>query len=119
MGIHVQRARVRQSVARTDPIRRKVRWHQVLSRRSYSVPGSNALWHIDGHHSLIGWRFVIHGGGVDGYSGMIVYLQCSTNNKSLTTFGEQPVNAVYHHVSDLTKVEKMLWCVISWFLREE
>ena len=52
MGIHVQRARVRQSVARTDPIRRKVRWHQVLSRRSYSVPGSNALWHIDGHQSL-------------------------------------------------------------------
>lgn len=50
MGIHVQRARVRESVARNDPIRRKVRWHQALSRRLYDVPGLNALWHIDGHH---------------------------------------------------------------------
>ena len=84
-GIRVQRARVRQSVARNDPIRRKVRWHQTLSRRSYSVPGPNALWHIDGHHSLIRWRFVIHG-GIDGFSRMIVYLQCTTNNKAESVF---------------------------------
>lgn len=43
MGVHVQRRRLRQSVARNDPIRRRIRWHQVLSRRSYSVPGPNAL----------------------------------------------------------------------------
>ena len=85
MGVQVQRARIRQSVARSDPIRRKVRWHQVLTRRSYSVPGSNALWHIDGHHSLIRWRFVIHG-GIDGYSRMVVYLQCATNNEARSVF---------------------------------
>ena len=84
-GVRVQRHRIRQSVARTDPIRRKIRWHQVLSRRSYFVPGPNSLWHIDGHHSLIRWRFVIHG-GIDGYSRMIVYLQCSTNNKAESVF---------------------------------
>ena len=24
--------------------------------------GPNALWHIDGHHALIRWRLVTHGG---------------------------------------------------------
>ena len=45
-GIRVQRSRVRQFVASNDPIHRNMRWHQVLSRRSYSVPGPNSLWHI-------------------------------------------------------------------------
>ena len=84
-GVSVQRRRLRESVARTDPIQRHVRWHQVISRRTYSVQGSNSLWHIDGHHSLIRWRMVVHG-GMDGYSRMIVYLECSTNNRSLTVY---------------------------------
>jgi len=33
------------------------------------------IWHIDGNHSLICWRFVIDG-GIDGYSHMITYLHC-------------------------------------------
>ena len=52
-GIRVQRCRVRQFVASNHPIHRNMHWHQVLSRRPYSVPGPNLLWHIDGHHSLI------------------------------------------------------------------
>ena len=31
------------------------------------------------------WRFIIHG-GVDGFSRMVVYLQCSTNNRASTVF---------------------------------
>ena len=84
-GVHVQRQRVCESVARCDPLRRRFRWHQVLSRRSYNVPRPNSLWHIDGHHSLIRWRFVIHG-GIDGYSRMVVYLQCNTNSKAESVF---------------------------------
>ena len=84
-GVFVQQYCLRESIARTDPIRRHVRWHQVVSRRTYSVQRSNSLWHIDGHHSLIRWRFVVHG-GIDGYSRMIVYLECSTNNRSLTVY---------------------------------
>lgn len=84
-GIHVQRYRLRESIIRTDPVRRLVRWHQVISRRTYSVKRSNSLWHIDGHHSLIRWRLVIHG-AIDGYSRMIVYLSCSDNNRSSTVF---------------------------------
>ena len=33
-GVFVQRYRLRESIARTDPIRRHVRWHQVVSRRT-------------------------------------------------------------------------------------
>ena len=39
--------------------------------------------HIDGHHKLIRWRFVIHG-SIDGYSRLITYLKCCTNNKAAT-----------------------------------
>ena len=38
-----------------------------------------------GHHSLIRWRLVIHG-GIDGYSRMVVYLHCSTNNRAESVF---------------------------------
>ena len=32
---------------------------------------------------VIRWRFVIHG-AIDGYSRMVVYLACSTNNEAST-----------------------------------
>ena len=38
---------------------------------------------VFGHHKLVRWRFVTHA-GVDGYSRMIVYMRCSTNNRSST-----------------------------------
>ena len=80
-GVHVQRQRLREAVARCDPISRRLRWHQVLSRGAYFVPRPNSLWHTDGHHSLIRWRFVIHG-GIDGFLCLIVYLRCHTNNRA-------------------------------------
>ena len=55
----------------------------IIHRRAYSVKGTLALWHIDGNHKLIRWGFIIHG-GIDGYSRKIIYLWCSTNNKSET-----------------------------------
>ena len=42
-------------------------------------------FNADGHHKLIRWRMVPHG-GIDGYSRLIVYLQCSSNNKSSTVY---------------------------------
>ena len=84
-GINIQRYRLRSSIIRTDPVRRLARWNQVITRRKYSVTRSNSLWHIDGHHSLIRWRIVVHG-GIDGYSRAIVYLAASTNNRSLTVY---------------------------------
>ena len=33
-------------------------WFNTIIRRVYSVQGPNSLWHIDGLHCLIRWRFV-------------------------------------------------------------
>ena len=40
---------------------------------------------IDGHHKLIRWKTVTHG-GIDSYSRMITYLKYSSNNKSLNVY---------------------------------
>ena len=50
--------------------------------------------HVDGHHKLIRWRFVVHG-GIDGFSRCIVYLCCSTNNRA-DTVSSLFLNAVDH-----------------------
>ena len=57
-----------------------------MSRRVYFVPWPNSLWHLDGHHSLIRWGFIIHG-CIDGYSRRIIFLHCSTNNLASTVLG--------------------------------
>ena len=82
VGLRVQRDRIRASIGRVDPENSRIRW-AVICRRSYSVAGPNSLWHIDGHHSLVSWGFVIHG-GIDGFCRLIVFLKCSTNNRSDT-----------------------------------
>ena len=70
---------------RVDPINVCMRRMRVIQRCSYSIPGPNALWHIDGHHSLIRWRTVVHG-GIDGFSRLVTYLHYSTNNQADTVF---------------------------------
>ena len=39
----------------------------------------------DGHHKLVRWCFVTHC-GIDGYSRLVVYLKCSTNNNASTVY---------------------------------
>ena len=79
-GIHVPRHRVREFICVQDPIAVLLRWTIATTRRKYSIPGPNALWHIDGLHKLIRWGFVVHG-CIDRFSRMITYLKCATNNK--------------------------------------
>ena len=83
LGLRLQRDRVRASLTRVDPENTALRWACVITRRVYSVPWPNSLWHIDGHHSLIRWGYVVHG-CIDGFSRMIIYLNCATNNYSVT-----------------------------------
>ena len=83
IGIVVPRSKLRASIHRIDPFSTAVRRSITIRRRIYHVEGPNSLWHIDGHHKLIKWRFVVHG-GIDGFSRTIVYLHCSTNNRSST-----------------------------------
>lgn len=73
----------KKSIARVDPVNSRIRWAAVIARRSYRVAGPNSLWHIDGHHSLVKWGFVIHG-AIDGFSRLVVFLKCSRNNESET-----------------------------------
>ena len=82
-GICVQRWRVRASIHRVDPVNTALRRSGTVQRRVYRVAGPNAVWHIDGNHKLIHWRFVIHG-AIDGYSRTITFLKCSTNNTAAT-----------------------------------
>ena len=82
-GCVVQRERVRQSLRRIDPAGSQRRLTRALHRRVYSVPSPNALWHIDGNHKLIRWRFVIHG-GIDGFSRLVVYVRAASNNLART-----------------------------------
>lgn len=43
-GIYVQRARILSALHRVDPVGRSLRSLTTIIRRSYSVPGPNALW---------------------------------------------------------------------------
>ena len=49
----------------------------------------------DGHHKLIRWRFVTHC-GIDGYGCLIMFMQCSTNNRAHTVY-ELFLEAVRHY----------------------
>uniref|UniRef100_A0A1X7SXX9 Integrase catalytic domain-containing protein n=1 Tax=Amphimedon queenslandica TaxID=400682 RepID=A0A1X7SXX9_AMPQE len=81
--IRVPRQRLRESLHRVDPSGIISHCKGMLHRRKYQVPCPNALWHIDGYHKLVRWRFIIHG-GIDGYSRLITYLKVATNNQSST-----------------------------------
>ena len=78
LQVQTQRQRLRTSIRRITV--EEGRGNPPIHHRTYSVPGTNALWHVDGNHKLIRWRLVIHG-GIDGFSRLITYLQCSNNNR--------------------------------------
>ena len=82
-NIRVPRARIRDSLRRVDPLGVAARKCQSIQRRVYCVSRPLALWHFDGNHKLIRWRFVVHG-CVDGYTRIPVFLHCHTNNKANT-----------------------------------
>lgn len=47
LGYNVNREKVRQALRSANPLSNALRWPGVLtSRRPYSVPGPNTLWHI-------------------------------------------------------------------------
>lgn len=66
-GLRVQKRRVYSSVHRVDGLGRILRQRHIIKRQQYQVSRLHALWHVDGHHKLILWGFVIHG-FIDGYS---------------------------------------------------
>jgi len=85
LGIIVPRSRLRSSIQRVDPENTAIRRSVTVRRRVYHVAGPNVVWHVDGNHKLIRWRFVIHG-AIDGFSRLVVFLKCSNNNRATTMF---------------------------------
>ena len=83
LGLKVRRSDLRASIHRIDHERTIERRSHTINRRTYMVAAPNAMWHVDGNHKLIRWRFVIHA-GVDGFSRIITYIFCANNNKSTT-----------------------------------
>lgn len=84
-GLILQRARIRASIHRVDPINTALRRSITIRRRVYHVSGPNCVWHVDTNHKIIRWRIVIQG-CIDGYSRTLIYLQCSNNNLAITNF---------------------------------
>ncbi|TFY69093.1 hypothetical protein EVJ58_g594, partial [Rhodofomes roseus] len=81
--LRVQRQRIIDSLHRVDAIGATLRHKKTIQRRVYSVPRPNHLWHIDGHHKLIRWGIVIHG-GIDGCDDFVVWMRASNNNRPET-----------------------------------
>ncbi|XP_031351423.1 uncharacterized protein LOC116176801 isoform X2 [Photinus pyralis] len=79
----VPRWRVREHLKELDATGRAFRKRKTITRRIYHVKGSNYLWHMDSNHKLVSFRFVFHG-CIDGYSRLIIYLECKDNNKANT-----------------------------------
>ena len=57
----------------------------AVRRQVYHAEGPNYVWHIDGNHKLIKYRFVVHG-AIDGYSQMVMYLTCNRTSTVLLSF---------------------------------
>ena len=94
LGLKVKRQDVRDSIHRVDGSSALQRRSHAIRRRVYSTEHPNSVWHIDGHHKLIRWRFVIHA-AIDGYSRRITYIKCADNNRAQTVL-ESFRDAVSH-----------------------
>ena len=81
--IFVQRSCVRDSIHRVDPSGVAERRRTTIKRRVYHVDYPNEVWHMDGNHKAIRWKFVIHG-ATDGFSRTIVMMKCSSDNRAST-----------------------------------
>ena len=88
LGVRVPRSRLRASIHRVDPQGTAERRSIAIQRCTYHVKHANDVWHVDGNHKLIRWRFVVHG-GIDGYSRTVTFLKCSTNNLA-------SINSIYY-----------------------
>ncbi|RXK35329.1 hypothetical protein M231_07432 [Tremella mesenterica] len=72
VGVRVRRDHLRRVLSHLNRGNTGIAPYPIV-RRVYSVPCVNAMWHIDGHHKLIPWKIVIHG-GIDGFSRMMSYI---------------------------------------------
>jgi len=79
-GWRIQRDRLLASISRVDGIQKILRKNSVLKRRKYVSSRPNGVWHMDGHHKLGPWGFIIHSfiDGCDSAVGLCLFalLRC-------------------------------------------
>ncbi|CAG7848143.1 SubName: Full=Uncharacterized protein {ECO:0000313/EMBL:CCA76101.1} [Serendipita indica DSM 11827] len=81
-GFRVPRERIRSAFLRVNGAPAEF-GRRRIERRKYNVAGPNSLWHHDGHHKLIRYKFITHA-FVDGYSRMVVGIHVVTDNHATT-----------------------------------
>ena len=106
-NIHVPRTQVRESIHRVDPQGVVARSVKLIQCRTYPVKGPNYLWHMDGNHKLIRYKFIIHG-AVDGFSRLVTFLKCSNNNRAETVL-QSFVNAVQRYGPGYLRSSEQIW----------
>ena len=80
-GIKVKRDVVMQLLREIDPEGTQLRRTRRLNRRTYSSPGPNYCWHLDGYDKLKPYGLPIHG-CVDGFSRKIFWLNVVKSNNN-------------------------------------
>ncbi|KAG8956037.1 hypothetical protein FRC03_011022 [Tulasnella sp. 419] len=95
LGLRVQRRRTIMALRSIDDLGNVLRGHCSLRRRCYKVSRPNNLWHMDGHHKLIRWGFVIHG-FIDGYCRTITAIKVHSNNRAQTVLSLF-YDAIHHY----------------------
>lgn len=92
-GIPVTRQSVMEIVKDLDPEGVQARKKKRLRRRTYSVPGPNFMWHIDGYDKLKPYGFCVHG-CIDGFSRRLIWLEVGKTNKQPVVIAQYYLQAV-------------------------
>ena len=95
-GLAVRKEDVRLILRELDPEGVALRLSRRLERRSYSVPGPNFIWHIDGYDKLKPFGLCISG-CIDGFSRKIIWLNVYNTNNNPRIIGGYFLEAVREH----------------------
>ena len=69
-GWRIQRDRLLASISQVDGVQKVLRKNLAIKRRKYVSSRPNAMWHMDGHHKLGPWGFVVHA-SIDGCDSIV------------------------------------------------
>lgn len=95
-GLSVRKEDVRLILRELDPEGVGIRLTRRLVRRSYSAPGPNFIWHVDGYDKLKPFGLCISG-CIDGFSRKIIWLNAYNTNNNPRVIGGYFLEAIKKH----------------------
>jgi hypothetical protein len=121
MGYNVPLLRVHKCMMRLDPVGLMHRRPGArIQRVVYTVKGPLHLVHIDGNDNLILWGLSIQG-AIDGFSHVVLYLQCNTNKLASTSLQLFENGCIHNYgVPGRVRLDKggEFWGIVRRMLRE-